>query len=66
MLLEGNRLLLVKLKTCTEGPAYGDGEQDQQPSEFVGVGDRGLFEVEAIGLETAEQGLDAPTQAVGF
>lgn len=51
-------------ETGMERPDAGQGEQPQQALETLGLGEVGLFEVEAVGLQGGKQGLDGPALGI--
>lgn len=51
-------------ETGMQCPDAGQGKQPDQAFEARGLGQMGLFEVEAMGLQGGEQGLDGPALGV--
>jgi hypothetical protein len=57
--------LLVEQLADLVGPGEGQGEQAHQLGQALGVGEVGVLEVEAPGLQSAEQGFDLPAAGIG-
>ncbi|WP_201218770.1 hypothetical protein [Halochromatium roseum] len=45
-----------------QSPGTGQGEQAEEVLEAFGLGQMGVFEVEAMALEGGKQGFDTPSQ----
>ena len=42
-------------------PCHGEGDDNEQGDEFVGMGDVGILDIEATGPGIGEQALDTPS-----
>ena len=47
------------------GPCHGEGDDNEQGGEFVGMGDVGILDIEATGPGIGEQALDSPSAPIG-
>ena len=47
------------------GPGHGEGDDDEQGVELVGLGDAGILDVEAPCLAVAEEAFDLPSLSIG-
>ena len=46
------------------GLCHGEGDDNEQGGEFVGMGDVGILNIEATGLGIGEQALDSPSAPI--
>ncbi|MBK5938759.1 hypothetical protein CCR96_05725 [Halochromatium roseum] len=62
MFFFANGLLLMGPESSMQSPGTGQGEQAEEVLEAFGLGQMGVFEVEAMALEGGKQGFDTPSQ----
>ena len=51
----------MELFTGATGPSEGQGEQTHELGQTLGMGEMGIFKIEATGFQATEQGFNLPT-----